>query len=137
MGEHMKTLIVVCFLCMLLMGATDHAQGAQALNDEEMDQITAGALSVGMSDGKFSFLLGDKGSGLSVEGSGTVAAVTAPLTPSTPASFIIIRDGAQSNLHSFSNVNAVNSKVQVMINLTVNVNSTVGAIHQTNTLSGL
>jgi hypothetical protein len=137
--EHMKTLIVVCFLCMVSMGATDHSWGAQVLNDEEMDQITAGTLSVGMSDdGKFNFLLGgDKSSRLSVEGSGTVAAVNVPQPPSTPASYIIIRDSAQSNLHSFSNVNAVNSKVQVLINLTVNVNSTVGAIHQSNTVSGL
>ena len=123
---------------MLLTGATDHAWGAQVLSDEEMDQVTAGALSVGMSDGKFNFLLGgDKSSRLSVEGSGTVATVTAPLPPGAPSSYIIIRDGAQSNLHSFSNVNAVNSKVQVMINLTVNINSTVGAIHQTNTVPGL
>lgn len=134
----MKALIIVGCLCALLLGATGLAQGAQVLSDEEMDQVTAGALSVGMSDGKFNFLLGgDKLSRLSVEGSGTVATVNAPLPPGTPASYIIIRDNAQSNLHSFSNVNAVNSKVQVLINLTVNVNSTVGTIHQTNTIPGL
>jgi hypothetical protein len=123
---------------MLLTGATDRIWAAQALSDEEMDQVTAGALSVGMTDGKLNFLLGgDKNSRLSVEGSGTVAAVTAPLPPGTPGSYIIVRDNAQSSFHSFSNVNAVNSNVQVMINLTVNVNSTVGSIHQTNTGPGL
>lgn len=134
----MKTLIVVGCLCVLLAGATDHARGAQVLSDEELDQVTAGALSVGMSDGKLNFLLGgDKGSRLSVEGSGTVAAVNVPSPPGTQGNYITIRDNAQSNLHSFTNVNAVNSKVQVLINLTVNINSTVGAIHQTNTVPGL
>lgn len=133
----MKTPIVVGCLCLLLTGATDHAWSAQVLSDEEMDQVTAGALTVGMSDGKLNFLLGDKGSKLSVEGSGTVTAVNVPPPPGTPGSYIIMRDNAQSNLHAFVNVNAINSKVQVLINLTVNINSTVGAIHQINTVQGL
>jgi hypothetical protein len=130
----MKTMIVTGCLWLLLTGATDQARGAQVLSDEEMDQVTAGTLSVGMTDGKLNFLLGgDKGGRLSVEGSGTVAAAANNL-PAGPPGYIVMRDNAQANLQALVNVTAVNSKVQVLINLTVNINSTVGAIYQTNSV---
>ena len=134
----MKAIILGSCICVLLAGAMDGTWAAQVLSDEEMDQVTAGALSVGMTDGKLNFLLGgDKLNGLSVEGSGTVATSAIPVTTVTPGSYIIMRDNAQSNLHALVNVNAINSKVNVLLNLTVNINSTVGAIHQTNTIQGL
>ena len=134
----MKSIILGSCLCLLLARTSDMSWAAQALSDEEMDQITAGTLSVGMTDGKLNFLLGGgKESGMSVEGSGTVATAANPLPSGTPGSYMIMRDNAQSNLHALVNVNAVNSKVQVLINLTVNINSTVGAIHQINTVQGL
>lgn len=130
----MKPPMLIACVCMLLCGAPRDSWGARDLTDDELDQITAGVLSVGMVDGKLNFQLGgDQGSGVSVTGSGTVAA-TSGSTPSGPAGYIIMRDNAQSNLHAFVNVNAVNSNVQVLINLTVNINSTVGTINQTNTV---
>ena len=124
-------LIIGC-LCVLLTGATDKAFGAQELNDEEMDMVTAGSLSAAGSDGQFSFRFGgEKGSRLSVEGNGSVAASTNPAS-SGPAGYLILRDNAQSGLRSFVNVNAVNSRIQVLINLIVNINSTVNSIHQSN-----
>lgn len=127
----MKFTVILGCLCLLLTGATDRAWGAQALSDEEMDQVTAGSLSVEASDGQFNFQLGGESGRLSVTGSGSVAAVENAV-PTGPAGYIIMRDNAQSNLHAFVNVNAVNAKVQVLINLTVIKNSTVGTIHQIN-----
>ncbi|KAF0219113.1 MAG: hypothetical protein FD174_2199 [Geobacteraceae bacterium] len=133
----MKSIMLIGCLCLLLTGAADKAWGAHPLSDEEMDLVTAGTLSVAMSDGKLSFQLGgDKGSGLSIEGSGTISTVTNP-APAGPPAYIIMRDNAQSNLHAFVNVNAVNANVQVLINLIVNINSTVGAIHQINSAPAL
>ena len=45
---------------------------------------------------------------------------------------LIIQDGAQSNLRSLININAVNSPVQVLLNLNVNINSSVGLLEQFN-----
>lgn len=45
-----------------------------------------------------------------------------------------LTDNAQSNLRSLINVNAVNSPVQILLNLNINVNSTIGNINQLNHL---
>ena len=45
-----------------------------------------------------------------------------------------LTDNAQSNLRSLINVNAVNSPVQILLNLNININSTIGNINQLNNL---
>jgi hypothetical protein len=70
---------------------------------------------------------------MSVTGNATVAAQETAI-PAGPVSYILLRDNAQSNLRAFVNVNAVNASVQVLINLTVNINSTIGTINQINTI---
>jgi hypothetical protein len=47
-------------------------------------------------------------------------------------STIIIRDQAQQNLTSMVNILSINSSVQVMLNLNVSINSTVGSVGQGN-----
>jgi len=131
----MQFSVVLGCLCLLLAGATERAWGAQALTDAEMDQITAGSLSVEAANGQFNFQLGGETNRVSVTGSGTVAATEN--VSAGPAGYVIMRDNAQSNLRAFVNVNAVNAKVSVLINLTVNINSTVGTIHQINTIPPL
>lgn len=131
----MRSITLICCICVLLTGSMEHAWGAHELNDEEMEQVSAGTLTAAISDGQFSFRLGDKGSRLAVEGSGTVA-VTDNTIPAGPAGYVIMRDNAQSGLRSFVNVNAVNSRIQVLINLIVNINSTVNSVHQTNAVPG-
>ena len=132
----MQFIVILGCLCLLLTGATDRAWGAEALSDAEMDQVTAGSLSVEASNGQFNFELGGDSGRLSVKGSGSVTAMQNGVSTG-PAGYIIMRDNAQSNLHAFVNVNAVNAKVQVLINLTVIKNSTVGTIHQINTVPPL
>lgn len=43
-----------------------------------------------------------------------------------------LSDSAQQNLQAFININAVESAVQVLVNMTVNIGSTVGIIEQAN-----
>lgn len=43
-----------------------------------------------------------------------------------------LQDGAQNNLRSLINVNAVNSPVNVLLNLNININSQVGVLEQLN-----
>jgi hypothetical protein len=83
----MKSIMLIGCLCVLLAGGTNKAFGAQELTDAEMDQVTAGTLSVGVADGKLNFqLAGDNGSTPSVTGSGNVTTVNNPAPAGTPAS---------------------------------------------------
>ncbi len=132
----MRFIVILGCLCLLFTGAPERAWGAQALSDAEMDAITAGSLSVGAANDQFNFQLGGDSGRLSITGSGTVTTADNTVTAG-PAGYIIMRDNAQSNLRAFVNVNAVNAKVQVLINLTININSTVGTIHQINTVPSL
>lgn len=50
----------------------------------------------------------------------------------TSVGTLTLNGSAQQNLSSLININAVNSKVNVLLNLNVNINSTVGTIIQTN-----
>jgi hypothetical protein len=45
---------------------------------------------------------------------------------------LILQDGAQSNLQSLININAVNSPVNVLLNLNININSSIGVLQQLN-----
>ena len=131
----MKYIIcLIGILCLFMTGATERAWGAQALSDEELDRITAGTLSVNAANGIFDFSLGQDGGGnLSMTGNGTLTVGDATI-PTNPSGYLVIRDNAQSYLHAFVNVNAVNSVVQLLLNLTVNINSTIGSIQQLNTV---
>lgn len=76
-----------------------------------------------------------------------IPAITLPTLPELPDTgssttmpvssgnnIVVIDDLAQQYLSSFVNVNAAGSVVPVMINVTVNINSTVGTINNSNAL---
>ena len=56
---------------------------------------------------------------------------SAPLAGNN-TSTLSINGNAQQNLSSLVNINAVNSKINVLLNLNVNINSTVGTVVQSN-----
>lgn len=116
------------------------AWGAQELSDNDLDQITAGGTSVEFVNGKLQFQFGEDKGNRTVDASGTIEVRKESLEgtsfledrlPQSP-SFLILRDNAQGNLKAFVNVNAVNSLVQILINLNININSTVGTLRQVN-----
>jgi len=120
---------------LLLVTANPAAAQKHKLTDAELDRVTAGSTPT-QSTGdalKFQFQ-GQAGSSHTVNGSGTVTFKTdgLPLNSAT----LILQDGAQQNLRSLININAVNSRIQVLVNLNININSTVGAVHQTNASLG-
>jgi hypothetical protein len=132
----MRRFFVVASLALLVqvgMAQTKAPSKPQPLSDAAMDQVTAGAMTATLSDGvvKFQGAVPTK-NGL-VTGAGTLAVLTAPLTGTTQnQSTLTLNGGAQQSLSSLVNINAVNSNVNVLLNLTVNINSTVGTITQTN-----
>ena len=50
------------------------------------------------------------------------------------AASLQLMDNAQANLRSLININAVNSPIQVLMNLNINVNSNIGNLNQMNNL---
>ena len=106
---------------------------AKPLSDAAMDQITAGTVTAGISDGVVKFQGQTPTANGLVTSSGSLAMQAVPLSSTTGT--LTINGNAQQNLSSLVNINAVNSQVNVLLNLNVNINSTVGTLTQAN-LSG-
>jgi hypothetical protein len=97
------------------------------MSDAELDHVRAGAVHAA-ADGAggldFSFATGGA---RAIDGSGNLR-----LGSFSNTGTVWLQDGAQSQLRSVVNVNAANSLVQVLLNLNVNINSTVGSLVQSN-----
>ena len=128
----MKRILLLSLAGLLLFGAVSPAEAeGRKLSDEELDQVTAAGVWTEVVDGVVRFHFeGRAGRSHTVNGSGTIELLEAELPPS--AATLILRDNAQGNLRSLINVNAVNSLIQVLVNLNININSTVGSVQQIN-----
>lgn len=134
-GDKIRVLWMLAAV-VLLVGPVSalQARAARELTAEEMDRITAGSVSVAQEDGAVNIRFqSSAGSGRSVDGAGTIEIFKG--VPPAAAGSLVLQDSAQSHLQSLININAVNSFVQVLLNLNVNINSTVGTVRQIN-LSG-
>lgn len=132
----MKVMIMGCMTAMLLLSAARPAvaQGRK-LSDGELDKLSAGGTPSQNSGGAMQFSFeGRAGSSHMVRGTGSISVKEGALPLTSPN--LLLQDDAQQNLRSLVNIVAVNSKVQVLINLNISINSTVGAVHQTNTSLG-
>jgi hypothetical protein len=131
----MRRLFVVASLALLVqagMAQTAARPKPQPLNDAAMDRVTAGGVTAGVSNGVVKFQGSAQTKNGLVTGAGTMAVLTGPLSTTTNQGTLSLSGGAQQNLTSLVNINAVNSTVNVLLNLNVNINSTVGTITQTN-----
>jgi len=107
---------------------------ATPLSDAALDKVTAGTVSAGVSGGVVKFQGQTPTPNGLVSSSGSLAVQSSPLGNTTGT--LSLNGSAQQNLSSLVNINAVNSKVSVLLNLNVNINSTVGTLTQSN-LNGL
>ena len=108
---------------------------ARPMNDAALDKVTAGTISAGVSNGVVKFAGQTQTPNGLVTSTGTLAVQSGPLNGTTMGTLSI--DGnAQQNLSSLVNINAVNSKINVLLNLNVNINSTVSTLTQSN-LNGI
>lgn len=115
----------------LLLAALSPARAAEVLDDEQLAQITAGTASAAYEDGRFRFDLHK------TTGGGTVIGAAGDASLSVGAAafntgVLQLQDNAQGNLRALVNTNAVNSAVQVLINLNININSQVDVLNQVN-----
>jgi len=101
------------------------------LTDAELDHVTAGTDSGDeISDlASFEFMKTTR-SGKTIEADGSFMLVEA-IDRATIGN-LILSDGAQGNLSSLININAVNSDVNVLLNLNISINSEIGSLNQFN-----
>jgi hypothetical protein len=133
--------LVVGSLVLLASPATADAQ-ARKLSDSELDRVTAGgvnapapAIPVRPASGSVAFeFKSPAGSRHTVEGNGSVQVLETDARRAT--SSLLLSDNAQQNLQSLINVTAVNSMIQVLVNLNISINSAITSLNQINAPSG-
>lgn len=103
---------------------------ARPMNDAALDGVTAGTVTAGLSDGVVKFQGQTPTANGLVSSSGSLAVQNVPFSSTTGT--LSINGNAQQNLSSLVNINAVNSKIHVLLNLNVNINSSVGTLTQAN-----
>jgi hypothetical protein len=111
---------------LLAIAAIAHA--AEPLDDAELDAITAGAADETSELLEFN-VKHETASGRRIEVDGQV---DVDRVRSLQSAALLLQDGAQSNLQSLININAVQSAVNVLVNLNITVDSNVGEIRQLN-----
>ena len=105
------------------------------LGDAELDRVTAGASQTD-AGGELLFFAATRttASGRSITVDGTFHVVEG-FDPAIIGN-LILSGQSQSNLRSLININAVNSEIQVLLNLNISIDSTVGTLNQFN-LNGI
>jgi hypothetical protein len=134
----MRRKLVIAGLALLTtVGMGQTRAKPKPLSDTALDRVTAGgtggsaSFSAGLNNGVVQFQgQVPTGNGL-VAGAGTMSFLNGPINTTNNGS-INISDNAQQNLTSLVNITAVNSNISVLLNLNVNINSTVGTLTQSN-----
>jgi hypothetical protein len=111
-----------------------HAQ-AKPLSDDAMDNVTAGGIQAGLNNGVVHFQGQTQTPNGPVSAMGSMSFLNGPIgsvNNTTNNGTLSLNGNAQQNLSSLVNINAVNSTISVLLNLNVNINSTVGNLTQTN-----
>jgi hypothetical protein len=106
----------------------------KALDDATLDRVTAAGVSARVLPGGVINFSGavPTANGL-VSGVGSLVIQPASSSTNTTTTGTVSLGGsAQQNLSSLININAANSTINVLLNLNVNINSTVGTILQSN-----
>ncbi|MEO6909346.1 MAG: hypothetical protein ABI158_00280 [Edaphobacter sp.] len=101
------------------------------MSDSTLDTVTAAGITASASNGVVKFQGEVPTPNGLVSSAGSLSVESGPLTGTSVGS-LTLNGNAQQNLSSLININAVNSKINVLLNLNVNINSTVGSILQSN-----
>ena len=126
--------VLICCMFFWALGPAVWA-GSIVMSDAELDAIVAGTVDPALQEQVMNFhYLGAAGSNHTAEIDGSLIIGGSSYTSQTTG-ILTIDHGAQSNLSSLVNINAVNSRVDVLLNLNININSTVGSQQQINILS--
>lgn len=127
-----RTLLVMGLLLATQAGVSQSRK--KSLDDSMLDRVTAAGVTTRVLPGGVINFTGEVPTvnGL-VSGIGSLVVQPASnSTTSTTTGTVNLGGNAQQNLSSLININAVNSTINVLLNLNVNINSTVGTILQSN-----
>lgn len=127
-----RTLLVMGLLVATQAGVCQSKK--KALDDSTLDRVTAAGVTTRVLPGGVINFTGEVPTvnGL-VSGIGSLVVQPASnSTTTTTTGTVNLGGNAQQNLSSLININAVNSTINVLLNLNVNINSTVGTILQSN-----
>lgn len=105
------------------------AAAHEPLSDEQLDAITAGADDAVLEEITV-HAARVTASGKRITADGTLGVQR--VANGVAAADLLLRDSAQSNLQALVNLNAVNSVVNVLVNLNINIDSQVGDLRQIN-----
>lgn len=120
------------FLMILLMCFSNPAWGLEELTDEQLHAVTAGGQDAASGSAEALTRIPFRYNSAKAKVDGEVIVV--PMTLSRQTASLTLTGHAQSNLRSLININAVNSPIQVLLNLNINVNSRIGSLNQWNQL---
>jgi hypothetical protein len=112
----------------LWIAGTAQLHAAEPLDDAQLDAITAGAADEASELLEFN-IKHETASGRRIEVDG---AIDVDRARSLQNAALLLQDSAQSNLQSLININAVQSAVNVLVNLNIVIDSNVGEIRQLN-----
>ena len=127
-----RSIVVMVLLLAAQAGVSQSKK--KALDDGMLDRVTAAGVTVTASPTgvvNFSGQVPTVNGLVSGVGSLVIQAPNSSTTNTTNGT-INLSGTAQQNLSSLININAVNSTINVLLNLNININSTVGTILQTN-----
>ncbi|MBI5454847.1 MAG: hypothetical protein HY956_09475 [Deltaproteobacteria bacterium] len=126
-----RAIPIIAALAISAFAWTNDAHAARELTDAELDGVAAGSVYTELVDGTLNFSFSKAGGDYSVDGDGSLGFAMSP----DKYGAITLSGNAQSGLNSVVNITAVDSAIQVLLNLNINVNSSVGTLQQLN-LSG-
>lgn len=126
-----RSLVIAGLMLFTQMGISQAGKKPVPMNDTTLDKVTAAGISASASDGVVKFEGQVPTANGLVSSAGTLAVQSGPISGTSIGS-LTLNGNAQQNLSSLININAVNSKINVLLNLNVNINSTVGSILQAN-----
>lgn len=112
----------------LALAGAPVAHAADPLSDDQLDAVTAGAADEAQELLDFNVKhTTSSGRHVAVDG-----AIDVEQARSIENAALLLQDSAQSNLQSLININAVQSAVNVLVNLNITIDSNVGEIRQLN-----
>lgn len=130
-----RNLVIASLVLLTQVGISQTSKKSKpapkAMDDSTLSRVTASGITANATNGVVNFQGETATPNGLVTSAGSLAMSTGPNT-GTSIGTLTLNGNAQQNLSSLININAVNSKVNVLLNLNVNINSTVGTIIQTN-----
>ena len=120
--------VIVMLVVTVLVLLSSKSMAFDELDELQLDSVYAGRVASDKQDIITSIPFHYVGRHGRVDGE----AVISPSNSNQGTASLLIQDGAQNHLSSMININAVNSPIEVLLNLVVNIDSQIGVVKQNN-----